>query len=258
MKHHIISYSGGLASFGTACKIIEEHGAENVTLLFADTLIEDEDLYRFLYESAEKLGAHLVHLKDGRTPWEVFKDVKYIGNSRTAPCSRILKTDQCSKWMKEHYSPETAKLCLGLLIDEWERLPRAQKNWEPWEVTAPLCEEPVWSARDIDNKLKELNIERPRLYDMGFPHNNCGGFCVRAGQRQMQELYEQMPERFLYHEEQMEHVLSERPKTKPFLKKTEDGETRYLSLKDFREMMDENPDKRFGAAHGGCACFVDD
>ncbi len=28
---------------------------------------------------------------------------------------------------------------------------------------------------------KNFGIEPPRLYKMGFKHNNCGGACVKAG-----------------------------------------------------------------------------
>ena len=45
---HIISYSGGLASFFEAKLAIEKYGQDNVELVFCDTKSEDEDLYRFL------------------------------------------------------------------------------------------------------------------------------------------------------------------------------------------------------------------
>lgn len=45
---HIVNYSGGVGSWAVAKRVIARHGAENTTLLFTDTLIEDSDLYRFL------------------------------------------------------------------------------------------------------------------------------------------------------------------------------------------------------------------
>ena len=44
---HIVSFSGGMGSFAEAKSCVDKYGKENVTLLFADTLMEDEDLYRF-------------------------------------------------------------------------------------------------------------------------------------------------------------------------------------------------------------------
>jgi hypothetical protein len=44
---HIVNFSGGACSFWAAHRVIQKHGKENVILLFADTMIEDEDLVRF-------------------------------------------------------------------------------------------------------------------------------------------------------------------------------------------------------------------
>jgi hypothetical protein len=35
----------------------------------------------------------LVWIADGRHPWEVYRDEKFIGNSLVDPCSRILKRE---------------------------------------------------------------------------------------------------------------------------------------------------------------------
>lgn len=52
---HIIFYSGGIGSWGTAKRVIAKHGKENVILMFTDTKMEDEDLYRFLYETVREI-----------------------------------------------------------------------------------------------------------------------------------------------------------------------------------------------------------
>ena len=59
---------------------------ERLTLLFADTKTEDEDLYRFLPEAAANvLDAELVITAEGRDIWEVFFDRRFLGNSRVDP-----------------------------------------------------------------------------------------------------------------------------------------------------------------------------
>lgn len=45
---HVVFFSGGACSYCTAKRVIENVGKENVVLLFTDTKIEDEDLYRFI------------------------------------------------------------------------------------------------------------------------------------------------------------------------------------------------------------------
>lgn len=47
---HVVMYSGGIGSWGTA-EVVRNRAYEwDITLLFADTLNEDADLYRFLKE----------------------------------------------------------------------------------------------------------------------------------------------------------------------------------------------------------------
>lgn len=252
---HIVSFSGGIGSFVTAHKIIEKYGKDDVILVFADTLIEDEDLYRFIEESFQKFGVKYVWLKDGRNPWEVFRDVKYMGNSRIAQCSRILKTKQVEDYIKS--LNEDIILYLGIDWTEIHRLEGAKKRWNPLRVESPLCEEPYLNKQDMRDIVESYGIKIPRLYDYGFSHNNCGGFCVRAGQAQFKNLLEKFPERYLWHESQQESLFKDQPNLKPFLKKNKNNQTYYLKLKEFREMIQtgEGFDKY---DFGGCGCFVDD
>lgn len=69
---HVVMYSGGIGSWAAAKRVIEKRGTDNVILLFTDTMIEDEDLYRFLHETSNQFGCELVWLSDGRDPWQVF------------------------------------------------------------------------------------------------------------------------------------------------------------------------------------------
>ena len=96
---YIISYSGGLGSFAAAKLAVEKYGQKNCCLVFTDTKTEDEALYRFLNETAKALGVELKILADGRDIWGVFNDVRFMGNSRIDPCSRVLKRELFRKWI---------------------------------------------------------------------------------------------------------------------------------------------------------------
>ncbi|CRK56926.1 hypothetical protein [Alloactinosynnema sp. L-07] len=54
------------------------HGTDDMLLLFANTQIEDGDLYEFVDASAAQIGVPLVEVADGRTPWQVFEDKQII------------------------------------------------------------------------------------------------------------------------------------------------------------------------------------
>ena len=58
--NHLVMFSGGAGSWAAAKRVAERHGTENLYLIFADTLIEDEDLYRFIDDALPgfKVGGH--------------------------------------------------------------------------------------------------------------------------------------------------------------------------------------------------------
>lgn len=142
---HICFYSGGIGSWAMTKRVIARHGLDNVVMLFTDTMIEDKDLYRFLLETTQeitginqsdliemtknipevhydmnarkrylielakatcKINPYFVWIADGRDPWEVFKDVRWIGNSRTAQCSHKLKQEMAANWIEKHFKSE--------------------------------------------------------------------------------------------------------------------------------------------------------
>ena len=74
-----ISFSGGMGSAVSAL-VAYENGLD-FNLIFADTLIEDEDLYRFNQDVAKAVGKEIIQLTDGRTPWDVYIDKRWIGTA---------------------------------------------------------------------------------------------------------------------------------------------------------------------------------
>ena len=137
-----MQFSGGVGSWAAAKRVAEYHGTDGLVLLFADTLIEDEDLYRFLDEAAADIGVPVTRIADGRDPWQVFRDERMIGNSRVDPCSKHLKRRLLRRHLDEHYDPADTVIYLGIDWTEEHRLARAAPRWEPYPVEAPMCEPP--------------------------------------------------------------------------------------------------------------------
>lgn len=249
-------FSGGLGSFATAKLVADKFGTENLVLLFADTKTEDEDLYRFLEEAAAYIGGTLVRIADGRDVWQVFRDVKFIGNSRIDPCSKHLKREMCDRWIQDNCILEDTIIYVGIDWSEIHRYERLRVRKSPWKYEAPLTEGPPYYSRQKGMQmLQEAGIQPPRLYRMGFQHNNCGGFCVKAGQAHFRLLYEHMPERYLYHEQREQDLIAENSKLRPFLKKRINGQDIYLTLKEFREkyLVPQKPIDDLD--WGGCNCL---
>lgn len=254
---HLIQYSSGITSWWAAKLAIDKYGRDSVHLLFADTLIEDEDNYRFLHESRRMLGVPMTVIMDSRTPWQVFKDVRFIGNSRVDPCSRILKRDLIRSWIERNYHPETVTLHVGLNFDEPERLTRLQERGQPWRYASLLMDRPWHTKAMILKEAESVGLRPPRLYAMGFDHANCGGFCVKAGQNQFRRLLIHFPERYQFHEEKEQEVMSYLGTDSTVLRDRRGGEIKPLSLRDFRKRI-ENREQvdMFDYGVGTCGCAI--
>lgn len=194
--HYIVSLSGGVASAVAAERAIARYGRENVTLWIADTSWEDEDLWRFVGECCARWEIEPVIYRDGRTPLQVAEDRSFIPNQKRAPCSFVLKVEPFTKFIEAQPKPLT--VLLGLDWTEQHRMDAPRRNYEAIEgvsVDYPLMWKP-YEFRAYYEVVKDWGIEPPRLYSLGFPHNNCGGRCVKQGVREWLRLRATFPDRF--------------------------------------------------------------
>lgn len=267
---HVVMFSGGLGSWLTARRVRDRHGADNMVLLFADVASErsphvgeDEDTYRFIREAAvDVLGPDrfeagaFVRVSDGRDIWQVFRDDRFLGNARLANCSKFLKQKPCREWLDEHCNPADTIVYVGIDWSEQHRLPAIEAGWAPYRVEAPLTERPYLDENTMRQACVEAGIEVPRLYRAGFPHNNCGGFCVRAGQAQMELLLREHPARYAFHENEEADLRAHLGKDVSVLRNRQGGTSTPLTLRSFRERLESQPDLFDPLDFGGCGCFV--
>jgi hypothetical protein len=106
-------------------------------------------------------------------------------------------------------------------------------------------------------QLQVIGIEVPRLYKLGFSHNNCGGFCVRAGQGHFAKLLETMPERYIEHEIREEALRDLLGKDVSILRRQRKGVKQTLTLRQLHdELRGGKTDEIDMFDIGGCGCFV--
>lgn len=269
----VVFFSGGIVSWAAAKRAVAKYGAENTTLLFTDTRSEDRDLYRFIREAAENVGAPLIWLKSNRDIWNVFDDEGMLGNSRADPCSRVLKREPAERWLVANREPADTVLVFGIDWTETHRydgdpLPgktrrrgvKPRYNALGWpHVEAPMIEPPFLDRRGISAWLRLEGLTRSRAYDEGFAHDNCGGGCVKAGKGHFAHLYRVRPAVYAEWERQEQAFNDNRP-GKPFqtiLRDEIKGKpTRPLSLRQLRERI-EGGGQIDMFDIGGCGCFVD-
>jgi hypothetical protein len=257
---HVVMFSGGLGSWGAAKRVVAKHGAADVVLLFTDTRMEDKDLYRFLDEAAANVGAPLIRIAEGRNPWHVFFDERFLGNSRVDPCSKILKRQMADRWLTANCDPADTTVYVGIDWSEEHRYTglRDRRAAEGWRYEAPLCDAPYVSKADVHGWLKQEGIELPKLYRLGFSHNNCGGFCIKAGQGHFANLLRTLPDVYARHENMEQSLRTFLGKPVSIMTdRSGDGKKKPMTLKDLRIRIE-------GGAQvdafdiGGCGCFVTD
>lgn len=265
MKNHVIFFSGGIASFEVAHYVKTKYPNDNILLYFTDTLWEDEDLYRFIYEASDKLELPMLYHALGLNPIQLMHKQAAVYNSRIGNCSLILKMGVAADFFKKNIEPpivkwhniehlkrtvdpseegfaENTTVYFGIGWEEMNRQPAIVRNWQPFKVEMPLIDEYI----EKGEALKIYDIQRPRLYDLGFSHNNCKGRCVKAGQGHFINLMQQLPQLF---QETMafEHHMSNYVSTHHYYRKQQyypkceqfDDDTLEILLKDLNDAYED-------------------
>jgi hypothetical protein len=225
MTRHVVQMSSGAGSAYAAKLVIDRHGVDRVTLLFADVRRdggewwegEDPDNYRFLDQAVDHLGAPLVTVKDGRGVWGVAEDEDMIPSNRTPFCSRVLKTEPCRRWVEANCDPDDTTIHVGIDLAEIDRCEGIAARWAPWHVEFPLLWKPMAMKSDAITYWRSVGIDPPRMYAEGFQHANCAGACVRMGNGAAEHLLRARPEVFAGMEAREEAIRARLGKDVAFL-----------------------------------------
>ena len=255
---HLVMFSGGVCSWAAAKRVVERHGKDGVVLLFADTLIEDPTLYSFLESAAENVGVPLVRIQDGRTPMELFKDVRLLGNSGKDPCSHHLKRKILNRWRKLNCDKNVTVSHFGLDWNEPHRLEKIRKRHAPWKCEAYMVERPIVTKESMLLWAKSEGLTPCNLYDEGFPHANCGGACVKAGIAQWVHLLRVRPETFARWRDGEQELREHLGKDIAILRDRSGGKSRPLTLRELQQRIEskDSPMLFDKFDWGGCGCAV--
>lgn len=254
---HIVNFSGGACSFWAAHRVVQRYGTKDVVLLFADTLIEDSELYEFNEHASGLLGVPITRICYGLTPWQLFRKEGLIGNSRFPICSVRLKREILDEWHRTNCLEMTSVIYVGFDWTETHRLVDLRRELSSWRIEAPMTEAPFWDKCKMLSEAEALGLKTPILYRLGFPHNNCGGRCVRAGITHFVHLYRVLPDRYLEWENEEQDCMADfrtrgiDPLT--VLKDRRGGTPKNLSLRDLRLRI-EAGEKFSTHDWGGCGC----
>ncbi|MFD5079595.1 hypothetical protein [Streptomyces sp. NPDC058371] len=212
----MVMWSGGLTSWAAARHVVAEHGAASTTLLFADTNAEDDDLYTFNEQASAQLGVPITRVADTqeRDPWDVFVDKRWLGNARLAQCPLELKVKPSGGYSTRQGTHPA-------------RLPGMRCGSVQ---SRPTTQPPYYDKQRLRAEARTAGLLDPRLYRLGFAHNNCGGACVKGGQSQWARLLEVFPERYARAERAEAKMRALLGTDVSILRDLTVGDTRPLSL----------------------------
>ena len=161
---HCVQFSTGIGSAEVAVRVQDiAKDEDRLVLLTADTMVEDEDNWRFAKEVVDYLSPRWewIIIRDGRTPMQVGRDRKVVPSDRMAVCSQILKRDALNKWIKHNCDPEDSIIYLGFDWTEPHRHHRAEPLWLPYKIDSPLMREPYTEKPALLDKYRAMGITPP-------------------------------------------------------------------------------------------------
>lgn len=210
-KHIICWWSGGVTS-AVACRLaIDSFGLKSCTVVFIDTMNEDEDTYRFKTECEKWYGCKIQTITGIGDKYTTIQDVwrkhKSLNVAYGAICSNILKQKVRKDYQK---TVDYDHQVFGFEFDkkEMNRALALSKNHPSTKAIFPLLMMQYSKGKCIEI-IEEVGIEIPRAYSMGFHNNNClNTGCVQGGLGYWQKMKRDFPEKFNAMAD-MEHDLTE-------------------------------------------------
>ncbi len=245
----------------------------------------DREAYKaFLVDLRERVAPLIPNLRwiaDGRDIWDVFRAERFLGNSGVDPCSKILKRQLADRWMRDNLEKANSRIYVGIDWTEAHRFDdgngrgvRPRRAADGWTYEAPLTQAPFVWRPDIIQDMRTAGLPVPLSYIMGFSHNNCNRFCIKAGHDHYINLLNKDREHYL-------HLEDEEEKLREYLNadvsvltdRSGDGKKKVLTLKAFRirfeakpqmgfDFMEENADflreyAPIKEGDGGCGCMLE-
>lgn len=214
----------------------------------------------------------LVWLVEGRDVWEIFRDRRFLGNSGVDPCSEVAKRLVFADWRSANChrvgelfgAPDV--FLVGIGDHEPHRFYGDSKGIgilranaaDGWLYEAPLLTPPQSGEFSLFfSPLDQIGPRSPRLYGLGYSHNNCGGFCCKAGQAHFANRFRVQPDRFAYDAMMERKIVAFLGGDYAMLTDRRGGDKKPMTLDTFAERLRAEPQKVYEPSPGdsGCGCM---
>lgn len=227
-----------------------------------------------LRDRAAEAIPELVWLVEGRDPWEVYRDARYLGNSRRDPCSRVLKREPLDAWIAANGNPATDMLYFGIGGGEEHRFAAWDPKRERWSGIWPRWASKGWGMSvaapligriegDVSPGLYMHNagLLPSRMYGLGYQHDNCGGKCSKAGMAHWKHRLLVQPDRYVYDAMMELKVARFLGKDVAFMTDRTGKKRRPITLSAFAKRLAKTPDMLIPEplpGERGCACMIEE
>ena len=188
-------WSAGVTSAVATKLAVNAYGKDNVRIIYfkIDTAHEDND--RFIRECEEWYGTPIEIWRSDKykDQFDVIERTKYINGPAGARCTLELKksvrfrVEREVDYSHQVFGFEYSKKEINRAIRFLEQYPDAGGIF-------PLIEHKMTKPECL-HFLERQGIKRPRMYELGFPNNNCIG-CVKGGAGYWNLIRQEFPEQF--------------------------------------------------------------
>jgi len=189
MQRAIVWFSCGGASAIASKLAIKKYN--NLEVVYCDTGGEHESNKRFLKDVEKWIGKDITILKSSKynSHFEVFRKTKYLQGVRGARCTTELK----KKLRLEFQRPDDIHI-FGYTVEEKKRAEKFE-NYNPELFVDWILIEKGITKENCLGMLWQSGIKLPKMYDLGYNHNNCIG-CVKGGMGYWNKIRMDFPEHF--------------------------------------------------------------
>lgn len=166
--------------------------------IYIDIADQHEDSLRFIKDCEKAIGKEIKILrsKEYRSVEEcvlVFGGFKNSING-FSPCTNWLKKRVRKEWESEHKDYDLTYVW-GFDLKEKHRAERTIESNPQARHEFPLIDRGL-SKEEVHGFFeREFNFKRPKMYDMGYPNNNCIG-CVKGGMGYWNRIRKDFPQVF--------------------------------------------------------------
>lgn len=115
----------------------------------------------------------------------------YVNGVRGASCTRMLKRELRKQWECDNGFFSWFHYVWGMDSDEASRAESLRESMPDHKHEFPLIDLGI-SKEEAHGILARAGIARPKMYDLGYPNNNCVG-CVKGGKGYWNKIRQDFP-----------------------------------------------------------------